>query len=132
MIYSGYSAAYKKQSVTTMTPMEIVVKLYEETEKQLGRAVIFIDKKDFESANKALIKAQDCINALRSSLDMKIPMSKDLDALYDYFNRRIIDANVKKDTELIRSLLPQLAELHSAFEQISTAPREQLRQAANL
>ncbi len=131
-MYNAYSSAYKKQSITTMTPMEIVVKLYSEAEKQLSRAVIFIDKKDFENANKALIKSQDCINALRSSLDMKIPMSKDLDSLYEYFNRQIVTANVKKDTALINELLPQLAELREAFAQISAMPREQLRPAANL
>lgn len=131
-MYNAYSSAYKKQSITTMTPMEIVVKLYSEAEKQLSRAVIFIDKKDFENANKALIKSQDCINALRSSLDMKIPMSKDLDSLYEYFNRQIVTANVKKDTALINELLPQLAELREAFAQVSAMSREQLRPAANL
>lgn len=131
-MYNAYSSAYKKQSITTMTPMEIVVKLYAETEKQLNRAVIFIDKKDYENANKALIKSQDCINALRSSLDMKIPMSKDLDSLYEYFNRQIVTANVKKDTALIKELLPQIAELRDAFAQISAMPKEQLRPAANL
>lgn len=131
-MYNSYSSAYKKQSITTMTPMEIVVKLYSEAEKQLSRAVIFIDKKDYESANKALIKSQDCVNALRSSLDMKIEMSKNLDSLYDYFNRQILTANVKKDTAIINALLPQLRELREAFEQISVMPREQLKQAANL
>lgn len=131
-MYNSYSSAYKKQSITTMTPMEIVVKLYAETVKQLNRAIIFIDKKDYEDANKALIKSQDCINALRSSLDMKIEMSKDLDSLYDYFNRQILTANMKKDTALIKTLIPQIDELRDAFSQISTMPREQLRSAVNL
>ena len=57
-------AAYKKQSVTTMTPIEIVIKLYSETERELNRAVIFIEEKNYENANKSLNKSVDLIAAL--------------------------------------------------------------------
>ncbi|MGN0597725.1 MAG: flagellar export chaperone FliS [Ruminiclostridium sp.] len=125
MVNNAYSA-YKKQSITTMTPMEIVVKLYSETERQLNRAIYFIEQKDFESANHALVKSQDIINALRSVLDMDIPMSKNLDSLYDYFNREILRANMKKDTEIIRTLLPMIAELKDAFTQVASMTKEQM------
>lgn len=90
-------SAYKKQSVTTLTPGDVVVKLYMEAERQLNRASYYIPLKNYEETNKALIKAQDVINALRSCLDMKIPVSKNLDSLYEYFNREIVEANIKKD-----------------------------------
>ncbi len=125
MVNNAYSA-YKKQSITTMTPMEIVVKLYSETERQLNRAIYFIEQKDYESANHALVKSQDIINALRSVLDMDIPMSKNLDSLYDYFNREILRANMKKDTEIIRTLLPMIAELKDAFTQVASMTKEQM------
>ncbi len=125
MINNAYSA-YKKQSITTMTPMEIVVKLYSETERQLNRAIYFIEQKDFENANHALVKSQDIINALRSVLDMDIPMSKNLDSLYDYFNREILAANMKKDTEIIKTILPMIGELKDAFTQVAAMPKEQM------
>lgn len=125
MVNNAYSA-YKKQSITTMTPMEIVVKLYSETERQLNRAIYFIEQKDYESANHALVKSQDIINALRSVLDMDIPMSKNLDSLYDYFNREILRANMKKDTEIIRTLLPMIGELKDAFTQVASMTKEQM------
>lgn len=125
MINNAYSA-YKKQSITTMTPIEIVVKLYSETERQLNRAVYFIEQKDFENANKALVKSQDIINALRSVLDMNIDMSKNLDSLYEYFNREIIRANLKKDPEIINTILPMIGELKDAFTQVSVMPKEQI------
>ena len=97
-------AAYKKQSVTTMTPIEIVVKLYSETERELNRAVMFIDQKDYESTNKALTKSGDLINALRSVLDVKLPIGQNLDALYSFFEKQIVTANMKKDREIVQSL----------------------------
>lgn len=119
-------AAYKKQSVTTATPMEIVVKLYDEAERQLNRAIVFIDQKDYESANHALSKAQDVIDALRSVLDVKLPIGKNLDALYVYFNRQIIMANARKDTGMINELLPMLAELKDAFSQVSAMSQDEI------
>ena len=109
-----------------MTPMEIVVKLYSETERQLNRAIYFIEQNDFENANHALVKSQDIVNALRSVLDMDIPMSKNLDSLYDYFNREILEANMKKDTEIIKTILPMIGELKDAFTQVAAMPKEQM------
>ncbi len=112
-------AAYKKQAVTTMTPMEIVVKLYSETERELNRAIVFIQDKNFESANKALTKSGDLVNALRSVLDVKLPIGQNLDSLYSYFEKQIVTANMKKDVEIIKPLLPMIAELKDAFTQVS-------------
>ncbi|MBQ8613102.1 MAG: flagellar export chaperone FliS [Ruminiclostridium sp.] len=122
---NAYSA-YKKQSISTLTPMEIVVKLYDEAEKQINIAIVSIEGKNYETANKCLQKSQDIVNALRSVLDMSIPISTQLDALYDFFNRQLIAANVKKDTGILRELLPMLAELKDAFAQISAMPRSQV------
>ncbi len=122
---NAYSA-YKKQSISTLTPMEIVVKLYDEAEKQINIAIVSIDGKNYETANKCLQKSQDIVNALRSVLDMSIPISTQLDALYDFFNRQLIAANVKKDTQILKELLPMLAELRDAFSQVANMPKTQV------
>lgn len=122
MVNNPY-AQYKRQSVTTMTPVEIVIKLYDECERQLHRGIHFIEQKDFANTNKCLMKAYDVVKALQSVLDMKIPMSKDLDALYEYFGKEILAANMKKDTEVIRNILPMVGELKDAFVQIGKMPK---------
>ena len=126
MITANAYSSYKKQSVTTLTPIEIVVKLYDECERQMNRAVHFIGLKDYESTNTALLKSIEIVGALRSVLDMQIPMSKNLDSLYEYFTRELIEANMKKDDEKVRVLLPMISELRDAFSQISKMPKEQI------
>ena len=125
MTTNAYSS-YKRQSVTTMTPMDIVVKLYDECERQLNRAVYFIENKDYAGANTSLMKAIDIIGALRSVLDMDIEMSKGLDSLYEFFTHEIIEANLKKDAEKIKTVLPMIGELKDAFTQISRMPKDQV------
>ena len=123
-------AAYKKQSVTTMTPIEIVVKLYSETERELNRAVMFIDQKDFEKANKSLTKSGDLVNALRSVLDVNLPIGQNLDSLYSYFEKQIVTANMKKDKEIINELLPMIGELKDAFTQVASMSKEDIAMQA--
>ena len=119
-------AAYKKQSVTTATPMEIVVKLYGEIERQLNRAIVYIESKDYENANHALSKAQDVVDALRSVLDINLPIGQNLDSLYEYFGRQIILANAKKDVDMIKELLPMVGELKDAFSQVSAMSKDEI------
>lgn len=119
-------AAYKKQAVTTMTPIEIVIKLYSETERELNRAIVFIEDKNYENANKALNKSVDLIAALRSVLDVNLPIGQNLDSLYSYFTKEIINANVKSDVEMIKPLLPMIAELKDAFSQVASMSKDEI------
>lgn len=116
--------AYKKQSVETMTPIEIVIKGYDECERQLNRAINYIKGKEFVQAHNSLDKAAELVSAFRTTLDMSVgEISRNLDSLYDYFFRQIITADAKKDVSLIEDILPQIAELKDAFVQISILPK---------
>ena len=123
----GAYASYKKQSVTTLTPIEIVVKLYDECERQLNRALFFLDNKDLENTNAALMKSIDIVGALRSVLDLDLKIGRDLDSLYEYFMRELIEANLKKDKEKVKTLIPMIGDLKEAFAEISKMPREQIQ-----
>lgn len=120
-------SAYKKQSVTTMTPVEVVIKLYSETERQLAIAVNAIENiKDVKKAHNSLIKAQELLGALRGALDMSIPISSNLDQLYDFFQRTAEKANIHKDATEIKKIIPMIAELRDAFTQISQMTKEEI------
>jgi flagellar protein FliS len=120
-----YSTAYKKQSVTTMTPIEVVIKLYDECERQLSRAINFINNKKYSDAHNSLDASAAIVEALRSVLDMEVgEISQNLDSLYAFFYKQIIQADMKKDISIIESVIPQMAELKDAFVQISKMPRE--------
>lgn len=122
-------SAYKKQSVTTMTPVEVVIKLYSETERQLAIGVNAIKEKDILKAHNSLVKAQELLGALRGALDMNIPISKNLDDLYEFFQRTAEQANMKKDEATaaeVEKIIPMIAELRDAFTQISQMTKEEI------
>lgn len=119
-------AQYKKQSVETMTPVEVVIRLYSEIEKQCAIGMDFVEKKNFAKSNEAFIKAEDCIDALREALDMSIPISQNLDDLYIFFYKTIVKANISKDLTDLKKVVPMIAELRDAWTQISQMTREEI------
>lgn len=119
-------AQYKKQSVETMTPVEVVIRLYSEIEKQCAIGMDFVEKKNYAKSNDAFIRAEDCIDALREALDMSIPISKNLDDLYIFFYKTIVKANVSKDLTDLKKVVPMIAELRDAWTQISQMTREEI------
>lgn len=124
-------SAYKKSSVSTMTPVEVVIKLYAEIERQLAIAISCIEeKKDNGKANEAFLKAQECITALREALDMSIPISNNLEQLYVFFYKEMIKANIHKDCTEIKKIIPMIADLRDAFTQISQMTKEEIEAQA--
>lgn len=126
-------SAYKKQSVTTMTPVEVIIKLYSETERQLAIGVSAIEGQDVKKAHAALVKSQELLGALRGALDMSIPISKNLDELYDFFQRTAAKANMRKDQETadeVKKIIPMIGELRDAFTQISQMTKEEIEAQA--
>lgn len=106
---------YQQQSVMTMTQGEMLTKLYDEIIKQLSAAQQFLAQENLEEVNKALQKAQRILAHLQITLDRKYEISESLDALYDYFIRRIIDANLHKDATPIEEVLPMIVDLRETF-----------------
>ncbi|MBA1334003.1 MAG: Flagellar biosynthesis protein FliS [Firmicutes bacterium] len=108
--------SYKQNCVTTVTPEELVVLVYKGLEKYLRQGIIFVEQNDVEKANNAILKAQDIINELMSSLDMNIDMSQQLYSLYDFMRSNLIQANVRKDPNKIREVLDIAAGLRESWE----------------
>ena len=114
---------YQQQSVMTMTPGEMLLKLYDEVITQLTAAKQFNEEKDIQKANAAFQKAQKILRYLDQTLDPQYEISASLSALYDYFIRRLVDANLHKDNAPIDEVLPMVAELRDTFAQADKASR---------
>jgi flagellar protein FliS len=114
---------YKQQSIMTMTPGEMLTQLFDGGVKNLTAAVAFIEEKDFPAANQALQKGQRIVNYLRQTLDHSYSVADGLDALYEYFGRVIVQANIRKDASELREIIPMLTELRDTFVAADRASR---------
>ncbi|PKL35659.1 MAG: flagellar export chaperone FliS [Spirochaetae bacterium HGW-Spirochaetae-1] len=113
---------YKETQVATANQGKLIVMLYDGAIKFLNIAIENMDSpKTFDIANNNIIKAQDIITELLISLNMKEggEISQNLFNLYMYFKKQLLEANIKKDSEVLKPVLTMIKSLREAWEQIS-------------
>lgn len=117
--------AYKQNSVTTASPGELTLMLYNGCLKFLNRANEAIAEKNIQEKNTNIQKAQAIIDELNVTLNMDYPISKQMYALYEYMNRRLIEANIKNDTTIIDEVIGLTTEFRDTWKQVIQITRQQ-------
>lgn len=110
---------YKTTAVHTASPERLLIMLYDGLVRSMDAAKVAIATSNAEEAHRQLTKCQDIIWELRTTLDMQYEISHALAALYDYFQRRLVEANIKKSAEPLDEILPRIQELREAWVQAS-------------
>lgn len=113
----GY-AAYANNKVTTATPADLVLMLYEGAIKFCNIAVVAIENKDIQKAHNNLMKAQNIILEFQASLDYKYATAKDFNEVYTYLLRRLREANMKKDAEIVEEVLKHLRTMRDTWKEV--------------
>lgn len=117
--------AYKQNSVTTASPGELTLMLYNGCLKFLTKAKKAIEEQNIQEKNTNLQKAQSIIQELMSTLNMDYDISKQMLPLYEYMNRRLMEANVKNDTVIIDEVIGLTTEFRDTWKQVIQITRQQ-------
>ncbi len=114
--------AYKETHIKTASQGKIILMLYDEAIRQLDRATSLLDEdtKEFDKVNNAVLRAQDMVTELMVSLDFDNggDIAQGLFSLYMFFNRQMMEANVQKDVNPLKTVRKQLSDLREAWDQI--------------
>lgn len=114
---------YKDNKILTATPAELTLMLYEGAIKFCNVALTAIEKNDIEKANINIIKAEKIITELRATLDFKYPVANQFEMVYDYIYRRLIEANIKKDKEILEDALTYIREMRDTWKEVMKAAK---------
>lgn len=112
------AAAYNESKILTATPADLTLMLYEGAIKFCNLALMGLEKNDFEKANTNIVKAERIITEFRSSLDFKYATAKDFDVVYEYIFRRLVEANIKKDSEILEEALGYIREMRDTWKEV--------------
>ncbi len=108
---------YKDAQYETASPEKLLIMLYNGAIKFARQAKEGMKEKDIELANNKIKRVQAIINELMVTLDMEQgEIAENLYNLYEYINRRLIQANIRKDPEIVDEVLSLLEELKGAWE----------------
>ncbi len=110
--------AYKQQSVINASPGQLIVMLYNGCMKFIKLAEKSIEQKDFQGANNAIQRAQDIVEELMSGLDMQYDISNNFLSLYEYIDRRLVEANIKKDKTILKEAYNLISQLRDTWVKV--------------
>ncbi len=108
---------YQQNSVTTASPQELTLMLYNGCLKFIKLAKRAMEEGKIEEKNTNLIKAQNIIREFQITLDRDVEISQGLDQLYEYINFRLIEANMKNDLAILEEAEVQVKELRDTWKE---------------
>lgn len=119
MIYNQNMAQqYNRNKILTATPAELTLLLYEGAIKFCNIAQVAIEKNDTEKAHTNIVKAEMIIEELQSTLNRKYPVAEDFDNVYKYIYSLLVDANMKKDIQVLDQALVELRGMRDTWKEV--------------
>jgi len=127
MVAQNYARLYRSNSVLTATPGQLVLLMFDGalTAVALAREAFARPASDFrryETINHQIIKAQRILSELKGTLKFDVggEFAPLMERLYEYYIRRLREANLSKQPE-------PLTEVEELLRQIRNAWAEMLR-----
>ena len=115
------SNRYFETSVTTSSPEQLVVLLYEAAIRHLKQAITNIEDKDLNGKRQSVDRAMAIVQHLQSTLDMERggQISLELDRLYTYVVFRILDGSAKLTVGPLEEAVKLLSSLLEAWREVA-------------
>ncbi|MCM1143528.1 MAG: flagellar export chaperone FliS [Lachnoclostridium sp.] len=111
-------AEYTNNKILTASPAEVTLMLYEGAIKFCNIAIIAIEHGEMEKAHVNIKKTQRIIEEFRNSLDRQYEVAEEFDKIYTYLLQRLLDANVKKDKEILEEVNRHLRSVRDTWKEV--------------
>lgn len=118
MALPGAYAQYNNSKILTASPAELTLMLYEGAIKFCNIAIVSIEKNDIQKAHDNIMKVENIINYLQSTLDMKYAVAQDFDRIYTYLQGQLMMANLKKDPEILKEICEHIRSVRDTWKEI--------------
>lgn len=111
-------AQYNNSKVLTASPAELVLMLYDGAIKFCNIAITAIEQRDIQKAHTNIVKTERIIDHFRATLDMKYPVAADFDRVYEYLQRRLYEANIKKDKAIMEEVCEHIRSMRDTWKEV--------------
>ena len=114
---SGYEA-YQRNKILTATPADLTLMLYEGAIKFCNIAIVACEKNEIQKAHDNIRKTDRVIEEFQITLNRKYKVAEDFDEVYKYIRQRLVEANVKKDPEILEEVLKHLRTMRDTWKEV--------------
>ena len=118
MSFGNPYANYANTKIQTATPAQLTLMLYDGTIKFCNLAINAVEEGQIEMANTNIKKVEAIIAEFRATLNFKYPVAKDFDNVYEYLGRRLLEANLHKDKEILEEVLSHLRVMRETWTEV--------------
>lgn len=127
-----YVKQYQKSSIETASREQILIMLYDAAIQFLNKAKVAMENHEIENTHNNLMGAQNIIKEFINSLDHEVApqLAENLTSLYEYFLRRLVQANIKHQIEPIDEVLKYLKSLKATWEQAIILAQKEAQQSS--
>ncbi len=114
-------AAYQQTAIGTQSKGRLIVMLYDGAIKFLKLALQEIEAGHWAAKSQYINRAQDILLELNAVLDTEAggEIARNLRRLYLFMNRRLAQANSKKDARMIREVIALMEDLNQSWKTIT-------------
>lgn len=106
---------YKKTSIETVAPEKLLLMLFDGALRNINKAKIAINEGDINLAHQEIVKTEDIVIELMTSLNMDYEISVSLLILYEYLLHQLTQANYKKDINILDEVQGFISELRETW-----------------
>lgn len=117
-------AEYNRNKVLTASPAELTLLLYEGAIKFCNIAIIGLEQNDMEKVHNNIIKVENIIEEFQATLNHKYPVGEDFDKIYKYIYNLLVEANIKKDKELLEQALTELRGMRDTWKEVMVKAKQ--------
>lgn len=118
MSFGNPYANYANTKIQTATPAQLTLMLYDGAIKFCNLAINAVEEGQIEMANTNIKKVEAIIAEFRAALNFKYPVAKDFDNVYEYLGRRLLEANLHKDKEILEEVLSHLRVMRETWTEV--------------
>jgi len=116
----GYGRGAVETEVDFASPHRIIQMLMEGALAKIATAKGCVERGDVAEKSKQITWGMNIIQGLRSSLDAEKggEIASNLDSLYEYMGRKLLEANLNDDTALLDEVTSLLSEIKAGWDEI--------------
>lgn len=122
-----YQAVNTQTSVVDVDRHRLIQLLFEGALERINMAKARIQASDFEGKNRLINKSIEIVSGLRSFLNIEDgqELATNLSDLYIYIEKRLFEANVKNDIEMLEEVAGHLRQVKEGWDGIREEALEQ-------
>ncbi|MBR5359476.1 MAG: flagellar export chaperone FliS [Lachnospiraceae bacterium] len=111
-------AQYNQNKILTASPAELTLMLYDGAIKFCNIAIMGIEQNDVSKAHNNIMKVQKIIEEFQLTLNFKYEIANDFNNVYNYIMKRLREANMNKNKEILEEILEHLHTMRDTWKEV--------------